>query len=222
MLLAGCLDWKVWANAWGVEPGTEFGLAVMERTVALGCTRHALSDDRQQDFFVANVLASPYWPPSNFKAAVQELLMAYRSEGSSVGRDRLKKFILSDGRLLDPRLPRNSTNWNGISDIAKAVFIQWLSKDDIELFFNHVLHGTREDPHGRKPFWLSYIKQVARSRPLLDSQAESRWLAGANTRNRGNYGRMEATAATSAFLLDFGRVTVVEFGQVGNAAFVYT
>lgn len=221
-LIARREDWKAWAGNWGLEPGTEFGLAVMESTVALGCTHTAAADDRVQEFLVSIVLSSPYWPPSNFKAAVQDVLLAQAASGPQAARDRLKQFILSDNRLLDPRLPRNSTNWTGISETAKATFIQWLSKDDIELFFNHVLHGAREDPHHRKPFWLTYLKQVVRSRPLLDSQAESRWLAGSDSKRSRNYGLMDNSSLTSAFLLDFGRVTVVEFGQVGNAAFVYS
>jgi len=67
----------------------------------------------------------------------------------------LRNFIVDDQRLLDPRLPANGPNWAGISDSARDIVIQWLSAEDIQLFFDHVL-PHRDDPHGRKPFWLKY------------------------------------------------------------------
>ena len=36
-----------------------------------------------------------------------------------------------------------------------------------------------------------------------------------------NFGKMAWGANTSGFLLDFGRVLVIEFSEVGNAAYVY-
>jgi hypothetical protein len=117
-------------------------------------------------------------------------------------------------------LPRNGPNWAGISEVARDTVIQWLSAEDIQLFFDHVL-TNRNDPHGRKPFWLKYKGRVKRSRPLLSTLDESRWLANTATQKKRNLGRMEYVCSTSAFLLDFGRVVVVEFSQVGNAVYVY-
>src|SRR2546427_11867710 len=37
----------------------------------------------------------------------------------------------------------------------------------------------------------------------------------------GNFGRIIGMPDTSAFVLDFGRVVVVEFSRVGNACYVY-
>src|SRR5262249_1699688 len=94
-------------------------------------------------------------------------------------------------------------------------------KVDIEFFFEHVL-PNREDEHGRKPFWLKYVKHVQRSRPLLCWEDHQRLLT---TRARmkeqiGNFGRIEG--GTSAFLLDFGPVVVVEFSRIANACYVFT
>jgi hypothetical protein len=122
--------------------------------------------------------------------------------------------------LLDPRLPANSPNWVGIGDSARDLVIQWLSAEDIQLFFDHVL-PSRSDPHGRKPFWMKYKGKVKRSRPLLSYLDESRWQSNTVTRAKHNYGRMEYGSDTSAFMLDFGPVMIVEFSKSGNAAYVY-
>jgi hypothetical protein len=135
-------------------------------------------------------------------------------------QEKLKQSLIEDPRLLDPRVPANTPNWAGVSQQAQNLLIQWLSAYDIKLFFDHVL-PTRSDPHGRKSFWLRYTKRVNRSRTLLSQTDEFRWRAGAETRRNLNYGRVQVNSDTSAFLLDFGRILVVEFSKVGNAVYVY-
>jgi hypothetical protein len=61
------------------------------------------------------------------------------------------------------------------------------------------------------------------SRPLLNWKDQSRLQARmARLKGQiGNYGRIGGLADTSAFLLDFGPILVVEFSKVGNACYVY-
>jgi hypothetical protein len=77
------------------------------------------------------------------------------------------------------------------------------------------------DPHGRKDFWLRYVGRVRRSRPLLcqEDAHRVRSVESTNEQRIGHYGRIEGF--TSAFLLDFGELLVVEFSAVGNACYVY-
>jgi EH_Signature domain len=215
-VLARGTTWDKVAEEWGLEPDTEFGNAVLTR-----CGPLSLASRRGEDFqnAIRFVLPSNHWRPDSFKSCVQQLILA-SSRLSPQQSDTLRDFILNDRRLLDPRLPANGLNWTGISDAARDTVIQWLSAEDIQLFFDHVL-TTRNDPHGRKPFWLRYKGKVKRSRPLLSALDESRWLANTATREKRNFGRMEYLCSTSAFLLDFGRVMVVEFSQVNNAVYVY-
>jgi hypothetical protein len=215
-VLARGITWDKVAEEWGLEPDTEFGNAVLTCCVPL-----SLASRRSDDFqnAIRFVLPSSHWRPDSFKSCVQQMILA-SSRLSPQQSDALRDFILNDRRLLDPRLPANSLNWAGITDAARDTVIQWLSAEDIQLFFDHVL-TTRNDPHGRKPFWLRYKGKVKRSRPLLSALDESRWLANTATRGKRNFGRMEYLCSTSAFLLDFGRVMIVEFSQVGNAVYVY-
>lgn len=210
-------DWGKVSEEWGLEPDTEFGNEVLTQCVALSLTGR--NNDAFQNATIRFVLPSKHWRSKSFKNSMHQMILAC-SHFSPQQADSLKDFILNDPRLLDPRLPANGPNWLGIGDAARDIVIQWLSAEDIQLFFDHVL-TTRNDPHGRKPFWLRYKGKVKRSRPLLAALDESRWLANTATKGKRNFGRMDYFCNTSAFLLDFGRVMVVEFSQVGNAVYVY-
>jgi hypothetical protein len=211
--------WEKSAEEWGLEPETEFGDQVLTECVSLSTRAVPQEKERLQDAVIRTILPSRHWMPSSFKTAVQHLIMASGSL-SHQHSELLKDAILSDPRLLDPRLPANSNNWIGVSNSARDFVIQWLSAEDIQLFFDHVL-PRRDDPHGRKPFWMKYKNRVKRSRPLLSYLDETRWQANAATSAKRNFGRMESNCDTSAFLLDFGPVMVVEFSKVGNAVYVY-
>lgn len=211
--------WEKTASEWGLEPNTEFGNQVLEQCVLMAVHANSQESERLQDSVIRAILTSRHWMPSSFKTAVQQLISA-SPRLSQEHSELLKDFILSDSRLLDPRLLENSSNWLGIGDSARDLVIQWLSAEDIQLFFDHVL-PTRSDPHGRKRFWMKYKAKVKRSRPLLSYLDESRWHANIATNTKRNFGRMNHNCDTSAFLLDFGAVMVVEFSKVGNAVFVY-
>jgi len=216
-VLSKNVDWGKVSEEWGLEPDTEFGNRVLTQCVSLSLSGR--NNDEFQNATIRFVLPSKHWRTNSFKDSVQRMILAY-PRFSPQQSDSLRDFILNDPRLLDPRLPANGLNWTGISDSARDIVIQWLSAEDIQLFFDHVL-TTRNDPHGRKPFWLRYKGRVKRSRPLLSTLDESRWQANTATRGKRNFGRMDYFCNTSAFLLDFGRVIVVEFSQVGNAVYVY-
>ena len=217
-VLRGTATWDKVAEAWGLEADTEFGNEVLIQCIAQSVGART-QVDALQGVAIRFVLPSKHWRPSSFKTCVQQMIVA-SSRFSPHQSEELKDFIVNDSRLLDPRLPANGPNWVGISDSARDMVIQWLSAEDIQLFFDHVL-PKRSDPHGRKPFWLRYKAKVKRSRPLLAGFDEGRWQANAATMGKRNYGRMEHNCNASAFLLDFGRVIVAEFSRVGNAVYVY-
>jgi hypothetical protein len=99
--------------------------------------------------------------------------------------------------------------------------IEWMSQFDIVFFFDHVLPTRGEDPHGRKQFWLRYVKRVRQSHPLLywDDRIRLETILRAKREEAKEFGRIDGH--TSAFLLDFGKIVVVEFSAPGNACYVY-
>ena len=205
---------------WGIDSGSRF-VSAAARVCVQDCVAGGMSDPALQKYLIKQILSWPGWMLQDFKVAVSATIIAHEHTDRGDAIDELRRFVLSDRRLLDPRLPRNAQNWLGVAEKAHAIFVQWLSREDIEFFFEHVL-PRRDDPHGRKPFWLRYVGQLCRSRPLLALDDEARLKATLSREKLvGNYGRMESWANTSSFLLDFGKVMVVEFSKVGNASFVY-
>jgi hypothetical protein len=185
---------------------------------ASGAWRKETTGKRPNDSHVLRTFIFwPHWPLAEFKAQVAQTILHGIATDPGL-QTQLKELVLRDERLGDPRLPVNGKNWRGVEREALARFIGWLSADDIEFFFQHVLPRGR-DPHGRKTFWLRYVKQVRMSRPLLNSDDRARLSRTVLTDRAASFGKLEGT--TSAFLLDFGKVLVVEFSAVGNACYVY-
>ena len=83
----------------------------------------------------------------------------------------------------------------------------------------HVL-PDRKDPHFRKEFWLRYVNQCI-SRPLLCSDDRYRlqvYLRETHSKV-SHFGNI--IGINSAFILDFGKVVVVEFSRIG-ACYIYS
>ena len=183
------------------------------------CAVYCRNQAKLNQYFIDEVLPWRLWPLEAFKTAISETILTASEKGPKFV-EALQHFVREDERLLDPRLPRNAKNWVGISEKARLLFIQWLSREDIKFFFDHVL-PKGHDPHGRKNFWLLYESRIRMSRPLLNPKdaMRLRYIAPQNRITVGNFGSIKEN--TSAFLLDFGSVLVVEFSETGNACYVY-
>jgi hypothetical protein len=217
---------KTQCELWMLEEQSRFVFSAVKWATE-HCRSHLGSDPGAGEFLLRALL--PWggwhlddWRIGEFKREVGATILHPSAGQVPELTEQLKRFVFHDDRLRDPRLPANDMNWRGVAHEARDRFIQWLSRDDIEFFFEHVLpRGT--DPHGRKDFWLRYVKRVLMSRPLLNWRDQTKLKARmAQLHGQvGNYGRISGLADTSAFLLDFGRVVVVEFSRVGNACYVY-
>jgi hypothetical protein len=154
-----------------------------------------------------------------FNEAISEIITSRKAERSEFVQEILIDFLLEKHGLGDPRIEK----WTGIEDAATNRVIQWLSREDIDFFFKLLL-GDKQDKHGRKAFWLQYVDKVARSRALIskeDIRDHSVRLREMEEKGR-SYGRLDGANSSSSFILDFGRVVVVEFSEVGNACYIYT
>jgi hypothetical protein len=200
-----CEFWKFDENTQYVREAARHAVSVCEKQ---------LSERSPLNIYLAReLLAWKNWPEGDFRElAASSILKTF--PGTSFAEE-LKKLVIGDVRLGDPRLPKNYPNWVGFRE-AERRFTEWLSKDDIVFFFEHVLPKGK-DPHRRKMFWLRYVARIVRSRPLLS------WEDGTKLRTLkekvGNFGHTNGD--TSAFILDFGRVVVIEFSKTGNACYLY-
>lgn len=200
-----CESWKFDENTQYVREAARYAVSVCEAR---------LSERSPFNIYLAReLLAWRNWTERDFRDLNANSIL--KTFPGTAFAEELKELIIGDPRLGDPRLPKNHANWVGLRE-AERRFTEWLSKDDIVFFFEHVLPKGR-DPHRRKIFWLRYVSRIIRSRPLLS------WEDSAKLRTLkdkvGNFGH--TSGDTSAFILDFGRVLVVEFSKTGNACYLY-
>lgn len=203
---------------WAVDEQSLYAQDAVRMTIQQ--CREQINNKSDAYQYLLELFSWPRWKVEHFKAEFSATILCLGSTASAEMRDLFTRFVLGDARLGDPRLPRNSKNWLGVTDKAQTLFVQWLSIADIKFFFEHVLPDGN-DPHGRKPFWLRYVPQLRKSRPLLGLDDELR-LKRTVSQFESSIGNFGYSTFSSAFLLEFDDIMVVEFSQYGNACYIYT
>ena len=190
--------------------------AVPKAPVNIECHRTAANPGSRS---FAQLLPWPHWDLSTFKKEVAAFILddVFRVPER---QERLKAVLLKDSRLGDLRLPHRRANWAMVDPPAQRRFLEWLSRADIVFFFEHAL-PQRLDPHRRKDFWLRYVGRIQQSRPLLSAEDRARLRAVLNQKPLENMNIGHIDEMTSAFILGFGDLWVVEFSRPGNACYVY-
>lgn len=169
---------------------------------------------------LANVVCSPLVGREAFKSTLATIILSKHARESEEVQAMVMDFLLKNESIGDPRI--HPENWAGIREDAKLKVIQWLSREDINFFFELLLRD-RDDKHGRKSFWLKYVEKISRSRALVskeDLRHHAVRLREMKEKGR-SYGELAGSNTSSAFVLDFGRIVVVEFSEVGNACYIY-
>lgn len=209
------------ASRYGLFQETEFFHLVVVRCGKL-CIQSLGSDSGFNNllrYFIGEILAWPKAEISAYKHLITSAILSSAFDQREEMQEKLVSHILGDARLGDPRLPSNAHNWLGVDGTARSRVLQHLSRADIIFFFDHVMRGS-DDRHGRKKFWLRYVKSMKQSRPLLNSDDRIRLHSVIQRKGGGmlHFGRTRGQY--SAFLLDFGNVLAVEFNGVG-ACYLY-
>ena len=126
--------------------------------------------------------------------------------------------------LPDPRI--NSFSWPNVPDSTRRQVMRWLSEEDLRFFFDLIMEG-QPDSQGRYPFWIDYTGMALRSRVVVGSDDEARLqtqLDELESRGR-SYAKLRAGGGAnrrvSAFIMDFGEVTIVEFSKANSACWIY-
>jgi len=132
-------------------------------------------------------------------------------------RDPLRSFTLR--YFGDPRLPGNEPDWFGVDDRAKKILSQWISRADVEFFFQLVAEAE-QDKHWkyRKQFWEAYVDHFEASWVALGPRAirlarNMRWSQHAELRS---FGRLrDAESSQSVFIIRMGGFDFVEWSNSG-------
>ena len=125
----------------------------------------------------------------------------------------------------DPRITGGDVRWRGVSDNAKRICTQWITKEDLRFFFDVVAKACNDEKFAyRKAFWLAYLEKISFCRPVLRDDAEYLFKGDPEARQYFKE-RRPATLTGSArdqhaFIIQMGKHTIVEFSTAG-ACYVY-
>jgi hypothetical protein len=201
-----------------IYPNTSFASHAANRSIYRYVNLFSSMNVDSIEHFYKEIITAPIIGRDTFKAVISRLILNPIHEQNEDLRTRLLAYIITNSGLRDPRI--QIEGWIGIDEQARQRVIQWLSSQDIDFFFGLLI--GREDPHRRRSFWMGYVSKVYRSRALLctrDRDTYQRQLRELETRGT-SYGNLKS-APSSAFILDFGKLVVVEFSTVGRV-YLYT
>jgi len=184
------------------------------RPVATG----TLSDPTERLKYALNHLYVPELATVELQAAISRIIVSDWVEKYSNCREAVRQFALHHKDLGDPRL--HSKNWSAMDPNATARFLKWIAKDGIVFFFNHVLPDNNANRR-RKDFWLAYAGAITDFQVALSEQDYRRLFATSRLKDVPGFGRVDHLT-TSAFIMRFGQITIVEFSETGNAAHAFS
>jgi hypothetical protein len=162
--------------------------------------------------------------PLQWGEAFRRLVTSRTLTSTPENRQLLIDLALKTRALGDPRL--RVGQWQNVPVEARDLVIQWLSEEDLRFFFD-LLMQDRADPQRRRQFWISYVNRALRSRVVVGKRDHARLRPKLDEiRARGRtYARMGGAGGAndhvSAFIMDFGEVTIVEFSQPNSACYIY-
>jgi len=184
----------------------------------------ALSADRKErEWFYESVLS--LLNKADLLACLGHIVREIEKSNAEDAKEELKGFILTHPNLGDPRLPGYEGNWDRNNPVTQAV-IEWLSQSDISFFFE-LFFENRRDVQGRKRFWLKYAHRIRGTRVVVSDSDKSRLhrqLMEIDPKkvSRQIFGRLlNSNQMPTAFVMDFGKLIVVEFSLPGHACYYY-
>lgn len=173
-----------------------------------------------------NAILPSHTPPRNRAEVLGSFLHAALIERQFDSEERLADLqrCALESEFGDPRLGDPKGEWKWIqhqgAPAAYEAFLERLIAEDLEFFFRH----AEADP-ARESFWLRYKSSAKRSVCILAPekyrQLEAQSALSPAARGALHRAKRLLTGTVSAFVLYFERRVVVEFSEIGNAAYVY-
>jgi hypothetical protein len=156
-------------------------------------------------------------------AALAHILDRYAQSQPITVEDGLRE--LSVRRWGNPWLERNESRWTAVRPDTRKMISSWLKLDLIEKFFSLLSEDQLNDQR-RIDFWKRHVDRIDDMHFALGETAYSnRSLDFSNLRKAmgGRLLRLESGGGTknNAFIMRVGGRIFVEFGEKGNAMFVF-
>lgn len=160
--------------------------------------------------------------PGVREEGAKKLLNRYAQQSATPEHMPLRTFATE--AFGNPLITANRQRWFEVSQDAREMVANWLKGFLIERFFELLSHDGQTDKH-RPRFWLRYRGSIEAMWFILGASAMRSSNADFKKlrETMGNQClRLEgATAGNNAFVMKIGKVYVVEFGEKGNATFVF-
>ena len=148
----------------------------------------------------------------------ESLILSVNQSGNQDYRDSLLNILHHE--MGDPRYSHQQTKWSQVGENAKTIFISWLKRGDLDLFFGIIDRTMRSDLnyqvnakqmwHDRKVFWEKYLGKMYYTKVVLAPEA-----AGIARREYWNkildYGKLDSSNKNqSLFVFSIGKYVFVE------------
>lgn len=157
------------------------------------------------------------------REGVTRLLNRYSKQNSTP--DHMTLRVLSIDTFGNPLITNNQQRWFEVSKEARNMVATWLKGFLIERFFELLSHDGKTDKR-RPEFWKKYLSSIESMWFLLGRTAMSNWNEDfkklRETMGNQCLSLEGSTASNNAFVMKLRGAYIVEFGEKGNAAFVYS
>ena len=243
-------DWvdAVQGNAalFGADPGAYYGERIFRgEAEAFDGIQRALSITDSSwlvwRVVVGRIEAALRGPDEAVRVAIPDLiaLMRANSRAREVGLAllicRYHKFVspmlhpdLRDFAVEafgNPWLDMNGLRWNRVDPEARKMIANWLKLSLIEKFFNLLAEDGANDTR-RLAFWKTYHQRIDEMFFALGDTARTRQEKDYRDIRKQMEGlRLTLTASpnkdNNAFIMCMGEFVIVEFGEYGNACYVF-
>ena len=118
----------------------------------------------------------------------------------------------------------SQAKWSLVEEPIKGMVREWLVKEDLRDFFS-LLQADQAADQRRLTFWLEYAKQIDFAHFVLGAtvwhspQADYKEM---RARKRSRIAQLvDGSPTNNAFVLKVGDYFFVEFGETGNACYIY-
>lgn len=121
----------------------------------------------------------------------------------------------------NPWLPSKTTQWGGVSQLARTMVSDWLKHEFVEAFFTKLAEDGYGDTR-RMEFWLSYVKSMSHVQFALGSHARfsrDKDMVVLREKMEGLITKLDHS--DNAFIMRIGDLVAVEFSGSGNAFYGY-
>ena len=130
----------VYLNEWHLESQSPFVQKIVEAATARCRDQLDEASGRLVGLLFRELLPWPGWQLPAFKKELGACILHKAATGKI--QELLEQFILTHKELGDPRMPANQIKWAEVPQEAGERVLQWLSKEKVVSFLDHVY---RED-----------------------------------------------------------------------------